>query len=67
MLEFFQYQFMQKALVAAVLVSVACGVVGSYVVIKRIVSLSGAISHAAFGGVGLGVSMTSSHNPRHKP
>jgi zinc transport system permease protein len=54
MLEFFQYEFMQRALVAAVLVSVACGVVGSYVVIKRIVSLSGAISHAAFGGVGLG-------------
>jgi zinc transport system permease protein len=54
MLEFFQYQFMQRALIAAVLVSVACGVVGSYVVIKRIVSLSGAISHAAFGGVGLG-------------
>jgi len=54
MLEFFQYQFMQRALIAAVLVSVACGVVGSYVVIKRIVALSGAISHAAFGGVGLG-------------
>ncbi len=54
MLEFFQYQFMQRALIAAVLVSIACGVVGSYVVIKRIVSLSGAISHAAFGGVGIG-------------
>ena len=54
MLEIFQYQFMQRALIAAVLVSVACGVVGSYVVIKRIVSLSGAISHAAFGGVGIG-------------
>jgi zinc transport system permease protein len=54
MLEFFQYQFMQRALIAAILVSIACGVVGSYVVIKRIVSLSGAISHAAFGGVGLG-------------
>ena len=54
MLEIFQYQFMQRALMAAVLVSVACGVVGSYVVIKRIVSLSGAISHAAFGGVGIG-------------
>ena len=54
MFEFFQYQFMQRALIAAVLVSIACGVVGSYVVIKRIVSLSGAISHAAFGGVGLG-------------
>ena len=45
---------MQKALIAAFLVSIACGVVGSYVVIKRIVSLSGAISHAAFGGVGIG-------------
>ena len=54
MLELFQYQFMQRALIAAVLVSIACGVVGSYVVIKRIVSLSGAISHAAFGGVGIG-------------
>ena len=50
----FQYQFMQRALIAAVLVSIACGIVGTYVVIKRIVSLSGAISHAAFGGVGLG-------------
>lgn len=54
MLELFQYQFMQRALIAAVLVSIACGVVGSYVVIKRIVSLSGAVSHAAFGGVGIG-------------
>lgn len=54
MFEIFQYPFMQKAIVAAVLISVACGVVGSYVVIKRIVSLSGAISHAAFGGVGMG-------------
>ena len=50
----FQYQFMQRAFIAAVLVSIACGIVGTYVVIKRIVSLSGAISHAAFGGVGLG-------------
>ena len=54
MFEIFQYPFMQRALIAAFLVSIACGVVGSYVVIKRIVSLSGAISHAAFGGVGLG-------------
>jgi zinc transport system permease protein len=53
-LEFIQYEFMQRALMAAILVSVACGAVGTYVVIKRIVSLSGAISHAAFGGVGLG-------------
>lgn len=54
MIEIFQYEFMQRAFVAAVLVSIACGIVGTYVVIKRIVSLSGGISHAAFGGVGLG-------------
>jgi len=54
MIEIFQYEFMQRAFIAAVLVSVACGIVGTYVVIKRIVSLSGGISHAAFGGVGLG-------------
>jgi zinc transport system permease protein len=54
MYNFLEYEFIQRALITAVLVSIVCGVVGSYVVIKRIVSLSGAISHAAFGGVGLG-------------
>jgi zinc transport system permease protein len=45
---------MQNAFLAAVLVSVACGLVGTYVVVKRIVFISGGISHAAFGGIGLG-------------
>ncbi|WP_048060855.1 metal ABC transporter permease [Methanothermobacter thermautotrophicus] len=54
LLELLQYQFMRNAAVAAILVSIACGAVGSYVVTKRIVSISGGISHAAFGGVGLG-------------
>jgi zinc transport system permease protein len=54
MMDILQYEFMQRAFIAALLVSVACGIVGTYVVIKRIVSLSGAISHAAFGGIGLG-------------
>ncbi len=58
MYDFLQYEFIQRALLTAVLVSLVCGVVGSYVVIKRIVSLSGAISHAAFGGVGLGYFLT---------
>jgi len=56
-LEFLQYGFIQNALIAAVLVSVACGIVGSYVVVKKIVAISGAISHAAFGGIGLGFFM----------
>lgn len=54
MLEFLSYTFMKNAVIAALLVSVACGIVGSYIVIKRIVFISGGISHAAFGGIGLG-------------
>lgn len=54
MFEVLQYQFMQNALMASVLVSVACGIVGTYVVIKRIVFISGGVAHAAFGGIGLG-------------
>lgn len=49
-----EYSFMQNAFLAAILVSVACGLVGTYVVVKRIVFISGGISHAAFGGIGLG-------------
>lgn len=54
MLEALQYEFMRNALFAAVLASIACGVIGAYVVTKRITFISGAIAHAAFGGVGLG-------------
>ncbi len=54
MIEILQYEFMRNALMAAVLVSIACGIVGTYVVINRIVFISGGISHSAFGGIGLG-------------
>jgi zinc transport system permease protein len=47
--------FFQRALLAALLASVAAGVVGTYVVVKRITSITGGLAHAAFGGVGLGV------------
>ncbi len=45
---------MRNALIAAILVSIACGIVGTFVVIKKIVFISGGIAHAAFGGIGLG-------------
>ena len=48
------YEFMRNALIAALLASIACGIVGVYVVVKRIVFISGGIAHAAFGGIGLG-------------
>mgnify|MGYP000951265439 CR=1 FL=1 len=54
MFELLQYSFIQNALVAAVLASIACGIIGVYVVVKKIVFISGGIAHASFGGVGLG-------------
>ncbi|MBM3701919.1 MAG: metal ABC transporter permease [Actinobacteria bacterium] len=54
MMGIFQYEFIRNAVIAAVLVNIACGIVGTYVVIKKIVFISGGISHAAFGGIGLG-------------
>ncbi|KYK34090.1 MAG: metal ABC transporter permease [Theionarchaea archaeon] len=54
MIEILQYEFMRNALIAAVLVSISCGIVGTYVVVRKIVFISGGISHAAFGGIGLG-------------
>lgn len=52
--EALQFDFMRNALLAGLLVSVACGVIGTFVVINRIVFISGGIAHAAYGGVGLG-------------
>jgi zinc transport system permease protein len=54
LIEALQYTFMRNALVAGALVSVACGVIGTFVVINRIVFISGGIAHAAYGGIGLG-------------
>ena len=52
--EALSYPFFQRALIAGLLASVACGVMGSLVVVRKISSLAGGLSHAAFGGVGLG-------------
>lgn len=54
MLDIFTYEFMRNALLAGLLASVACGVIGVYVVSKRIVFISGGIAHTSFGGIGLG-------------
>lgn len=54
MMDFLQYEFIRQALLAGILVSIACGIVGTYVVVKRIVFISGSIAHIAYGGIGLG-------------
>jgi zinc transport system permease protein len=54
MIEALQFGFMRNALMAGMLISIACGIIGTFVVIKRIVFISGGIAHAAYGGIGLG-------------
>jgi zinc transport system permease protein len=54
MFELLQYEFIRNALLAVLLASIACGIIGVYVVVKRMVFISGGIAHASFGGVGLG-------------
>lgn len=48
-----QYQFFQNAIIVAVLASVAAGIIGTYIVIKRMSLISGSIAHTAFGGLGI--------------
>ncbi|NLM37552.1 MAG: metal ABC transporter permease [Firmicutes bacterium] len=50
---FLQYEFIQNAVLAGVLSSLACGVAGVYVVVKRITFISGGIAHAVLGGIGV--------------
>lgn len=46
------YPFMRNALLAGVLLSITCGVIGSYVVVKRITYMAGSIAHCVLGGIG---------------
>ena len=52
-IELFSYDFFQKAFLATVFASISCGIIGSYIVSRRIVFVSGGITHASFGGIGL--------------
>jgi len=53
MIEALSFDFMRNALLAGLLASIACGVIGALVVVNRVVFVAGGISHAAYGGVGL--------------
>ena len=53
MMEALGFEFFRNALLAGLLASVICGVIGSLVVVNRIVFLAGGVAHASYGGVGL--------------
>lgn len=54
LLGLFHYQFFINAFFAALLASISCGIIGTYIVSKRLVFISGGITHASFGGIGIG-------------
>lgn len=53
-IDLLHYSFIRHAILAALLMSVACGIIGTYIVSRRMVFISGGITHASFGGVGIG-------------
>lgn len=53
MLEALQYEFIQNALLSGLLVSIASGIIGSLIVVNRMVFLAGGIAHTSYGGIGL--------------
>lgn len=55
MLDALSYDFIRHACAAALLASIACGIIGTLVVVNRIVFLAGGVAHAAYGGVGAAI------------
>jgi zinc transport system permease protein len=49
------FPFLQYALLTGILASIACGVVGSFITVRRITYIAGAIAHTTFGGMGLAI------------
>lgn len=60
-MEFFadilQYEYLANALLAAIFAGITCGIVGTYIVSRRMVFLCGGITHASFGGLGIALYM----------
>ena len=54
-MDILQYAFFQNALLGSLFAGIASGIIGTYIVTRRLVFISGGITHASFGGIGLGV------------
>ncbi len=50
----FQYTFLQNAVAGALLASIVCGIIGTIIIEKKLVMMSGGIAHISFGGIGMG-------------
>jgi len=52
-MDILQFEFMQNALIASLIVSLICGIIGTLIVINRMVFIAGGIAHGSYGGIGL--------------
>ncbi len=52
-IEIFGYQYFVNAILASSLTAISCGIIGSYIVAKRMVFVAGGITHSSFGGIGI--------------
>jgi zinc transport system permease protein len=50
----FEYTFLRNAVISSLIASIVCGIIGTIIVEKKLVSMSGGIAHTSFGGIGLG-------------
>ncbi len=55
MLEALEYEFIQNAIIAGILISIVAGIVGTLVVVNKITFLTGGIAHSSYGGIGLAI------------
>ena len=55
MLDIFQHELMRNALLAGLLTTIACGIIGSLVIVNRLVFITGGLPHAAYGGIGIAI------------
>lgn len=53
-MDLLNYEFFQNALIAVVILSIASALIGTYIITRRLVAISGGVTHACFGGLGLG-------------
>ncbi|WP_307905675.1 metal ABC transporter permease [Haliovirga abyssi] len=53
-MDLLKYSFFSNAIIAGILTAISCGIIGTYIVAKRKVFISGGITHSSFGGIGIG-------------
>ena len=53
-MDLLQYAFLRNALIGILLISVPAAIIGTYIITRRMVAITGGVTHACFGGLGLG-------------